>query len=149
MFSFFSVLTLSVHLERCQKPSLVETQTFELTPNYFCPMGNLSLNIRTKVPANVSNVFSELRFETRGIPRMRYFIDYCGNGTKGCTPKNGILKYSRRFPAPTRVVVNSDERGYFNVPVTVRLVHHGIVEGLQEFVHVGCVNFTTKRQPRC
>ena len=147
MLSFFCILTASVRLERCQKPSLVETQTFDITPNYFCPMGNLTLNIRAKVPSNVTNVFSELRFETRGIPRMRYLIDYCGNGSKGCNSKNGILKYTRRFPAPTRVVVNSSDKGYFNTPVTVRLIHHGTFDG--ERVHVGCVNFTTKRQERC
>ena len=129
------------------KHSLVETQTFDMKPGYFCPNSNLSLNIRVKVPQNITKMYSELRFEARNVPKMRYLIDYCGNGTNGCTPEKGFLKYKRVFPPPTRVVVNSEERGYFNVPITVRLIHHGLVD--DKFIHVGCLNYTAKRQQKC
>ena len=149
MFSvvFFIKFSLSLHLERCMKHSLVETQTFEITPTYFCPAANVSLNIRVKIPSNVTRMYSELRFEARNVPKMRYLIDYCGNGTKGCIPDKGVLKYKRKFPPPTKVVTNSEERGYFDIPITVRLIHHGLVG--DQFIHVGCLNYTTKRQLRC
>ena len=139
--------SFELHQERCMKHALVETLDFEMKPTYFCVNSNISLNIRVKIPENVTRMYSELRFETRTIPKMRYLIDYCGNGTNGCTPKNGFLRYKRQFPPPTKVIVNSDNRDYYNIPIVVRLIHHGLVNG--KFIHVGCLNYTTKRQQKC